>query len=52
MSAFNRHVHCNEPCRFTPESGRVRRTSPCPLWAKSGHEPLRCICLLSGAKPT
>src|SRR5262245_18486782 len=23
--------------RFTPESGHVRCTSPCPLWAKSGH---------------
>jgi hypothetical protein len=30
----NRHV------RFTPESGHVRCTSPCPLWAKSGHRPL------------
>jgi hypothetical protein len=24
--------------RFTPESGNVRRTRPCPLWAKSGHK--------------
>src|SRR6185295_7889224 len=24
--------------RFTPESGHVRRTSPCPLRAKSGHQ--------------
>ena len=23
--------------RFTPESGHVRRTRPCPLWANSGH---------------
>ena len=27
--------------RFTPESGRVQRTRPCPLWAKSGHWPRR-----------
>src|SRR5262249_59806965 len=23
--------------RFTPKSGHVQRTSPCLLWAKSGH---------------
>src|SRR5262245_48370888 len=23
--------------RFTPERGHVRCTSPCPLWARSGH---------------
>ena len=23
--------------RFAPESGHVRCTSPCPLWANSGH---------------
>jgi len=25
--------------RFTPESGHVRRTRPCLLWANSGHGP-------------
>src|SRR5215831_6376142 len=30
---------CSAPThvRFTPESGHVRRTSSCLLWAKSGH---------------
>jgi hypothetical protein len=23
--------------RFTPESGHVQCTGPCPLWANSGH---------------
>ena len=27
--------------RFTPESGHVQCTSPCPLWANSGHSVLR-----------
>src|SRR5262245_27482609 len=26
--------------RFTPESGHVRCSSACPLWAKSGHQPI------------
>src|SRR5262249_48692208 len=29
---------------FTPESGHVRRTSPCLLWAKSGRKPLLLPC--------
>jgi hypothetical protein len=31
MSRRNRHV------RFTPESGHVRCSEGCPLWANSGH---------------
>src|SRR5262245_40824958 len=31
ICAVKRHV------RFTPESGHVRCTSACPLWANSGH---------------
>src|SRR5262245_32549788 len=27
--------------RFTPESGHVRCSLGCPLWAKSGHLPYR-----------
>src|SRR5262249_37578306 len=27
--------------RFIPESGHVRCTSSCPLWAKSGHSAVR-----------
>jgi hypothetical protein len=26
---------------FTPESGHVRRNQGCPLWANSGHKPIR-----------
>src|SRR5215471_7198338 len=42
----NIHNSLDEPSRtagapayvcFTPESGHVRCTSPCPLWANSGH---------------
>jgi len=24
--------------RFSPRSGHLRRTTPCLLWAKSGHD--------------
>ena len=30
----------SELCLFTPESGHVQCTSPCPLSAKSGHVQL------------
>src|SRR5262249_7142966 len=29
--------------RFTPESGHVRCTRLCPLWAKSGHSGIHSI---------
>jgi hypothetical protein len=34
MRAAKGHV------RITPESGHVRCTSPCLLWAKSGHSAI------------
>jgi hypothetical protein len=34
ICSAKRHV------RFTPNSGHLQRTSPCPLCAKSGHVPL------------
>src|SRR5262249_23559577 len=30
--------------RFTPESGHVQCTSPCPLWAISGHQLRQSQC--------
>jgi hypothetical protein len=30
---------CNRRVRFTPESGHVQCTRPCPLRANSGHCP-------------
>ena len=29
---------CGSHVRFTPESGHVRCSYRCPLWAKSGHQ--------------
>ena len=44
MSALGQKRTCaaqNGDVRFTPESGHVQRTSPCPLSANSGHrDPL------------
>src|SRR5262245_27329239 len=34
VSACSTYTH---DVRFTPESGHVQCTSPCPLWAKSRH---------------
>jgi hypothetical protein len=31
---------------FTPESGHVQCTHPCPLWAKSGHSFVRVAGLV------
>src|SRR5262245_26120943 len=38
--------------RFTPESGHVRCTSACPLWANSGHTEARSqsACRISCTK--
>jgi hypothetical protein len=39
-SKWPRTLCCRElsiRVRFTPESGHVRRTSPCLLWVRSGH---------------
>ena len=33
------HSHRNRDVRFTPESGHLQCTSPCPRWAISGHHP-------------
>src|SRR5262249_35025899 len=35
---------CNRHVRFTPESGHLRCTSACPLWAKSGHVQRKTPC--------
>ena len=34
---------CPHDVRFTPNSGHLQRTSPCPLCANSGHSAANCV---------
>src|SRR5262249_54473016 len=37
LSVFCLRTIAGRHVRFTPESGHLQCSTPCPLWAKSGH---------------
>ena len=44
---MQKELLCNRHVRLPPKSGHVQRTTPCLLWAKSGHSSAMLECPLT-----